>query len=105
LSDFAGRSLRSQLYIIKEDEKVSIAVGCSSGSGTRETHGFYGHLFAETQKKIKPIKTFVTTVDSECNFEVKTKTKNLILLRHDLTGNYKIEREESEKILEGIEMY
>ena len=105
LSDFAGRSLRSQLYIIKEDEKVSIAVGCSSGSGTRETHGFYGHLFAEIQTKVKPIKTFVTAVDSKCNFEIKKESENLILLRHDLTGNYKIDREESEKILDGIDMY
>jgi hypothetical protein len=105
LCDYAGRSIQSQLYIIKEDEKVSVAVGCSSGSGTRETHGFYGHLFAEIQKKIKPIKTFVTAVDNKCNFEVKTKSKNLILLRHDLTGNYKIDREESEKILKGIEMF
>jgi hypothetical protein len=44
-------------------------------------------------------------VDNKCNFKVKTKSKNLILLRHDLTGNYKIDREESEKILAGIEMY
>jgi len=47
----------------------------------------------------------VTTVDSNYNFKIKTKSNNLILLRHDLTGNYKIDREESEKILEGIEMY
>jgi hypothetical protein len=105
LCDFAGRSLRSQLYIIKEDEKVSIAVGCSSGSGTRETHGFYGHLFAEIQTKVKPIRTFVAAVDSRCNFEIKKKSENLILLRHDLTGNYKIDCEESEKILDGIDMY
>jgi hypothetical protein len=105
LCDFAGRSIQSQLYITKEDEKVSVAVGCSSGSGTRETHGFYGHLFAEIQKNIKPVETFITMVDSKCNFEIKTKSKNLILLRHDLTGNYKINRVESEKILEGIELY
>jgi len=105
LCEFAGRSLRYQLYIIKADENLSVAVGCSSGSGTRETHGFYGHLFAEIQKKIKPVKTFVATVDGKCNFEIKTKSNNLILFRHNLTGNYKIDREESEKILEGIEMY
>ena len=80
-------------------------MGCSSGSGTRETHGFYGHLFAEIQAKVKPIKTFVTAVDSKCKFEIKKKSENLILLRQDLTGNYKIDREESEKILECIDMY
>jgi len=102
---FLGRSLRSQFYIIREDNsKLSIAMGSSIGSGTRETHGFYGHLFAEIQKKIKPIKTFVAIVDNKCNFKIKKKSENLILLRHDLTGNYKINHDISKQILDGISM-
>lgn len=91
-------------YVFLKDGKITMATGSSAGSGTRETHGFYGHLFAEVQKKIKPVKSFVLRVDKFCNLKLERSSDNLILYQHDLRGNYQICRAHSEKIVSGIEM-
>ena len=55
-------------------------------------HGNYDWINKEIEKHYTKIK-------------IKINIRSLILLRHDLTGNYKIDQEESEIILKGIEMY
>lgn len=84
----------------KKDGEIQYVCTSSAGSGTRENKGFYSHLFALLSKK-NNIPTFVIKVESDFSFYVY-KSETLVVDDRDLTGNFNIQREQSNKILEGI---
>jgi hypothetical protein len=110
LSNEIGSALVSQYYFMQDldidKNRIYYAIGNYLGSAIRETHGFYGHLFAEIQNKIKSIPTFIAQADGQNKFKVLRKSDNLILSNvGDLTGNYNINRKLSKNILKNIEIY
>lgn len=77
------------------------AQGGSGNSDHRYNHGFYGHLFALLNNE-KPVPTYFFTYDSRNRFIFNREEKSLCLNFFDLVGNFKIDREESARILEGV---
>ena len=77
------------------------AQGGSGSSGQRYNHGFYGHLFALLNSE-SPVPTYFFTYDSRNRFVFNRKEKSLWLNFFDLVGNFKIDRKESERILENV---
>ncbi len=75
--------------------------GGTGSSGQRYNHGFYGHLFALLNNE-DPILTYFFTYDSRNQFICNRKEESLWLNSFDLTGNFKIDWKESERILKGV---
>jgi len=105
-----GVALESQYYFMQDNDidknRIYYAIGNYTGSSTREDHGFYGHLFAEIQNRIKPVTAFIVQAEGQDIFKVIRKSDNLILSDvMDLTGNYSINYKLSKKILKNIEIY
>ena len=100
------RDYLSQYYMIKNNDtgQIFYTRGSGAGSGTREAHGYYGHLFAEWEKAGRKITSFIISIDEKCQVTTK-EVDHLVLMNMDLTGNYQINREESKAILEGIELF
>jgi hypothetical protein len=104
IGDIACRNMWSQFYFIKnKDGCLTYAAGSSSGSGTREIHGFCGHAFAEMSNKGHQITTYIISLDKKLEASC-AKFDTLKLYEHDLTGNYQIDRGVSQKILQPIEL-
>lgn len=96
------RNLWQQYYFAKNKDSIFYyAQGGSGGSGQRYNHGFYGHLFAKLNSE-KPVPTYFFTYDSHNNFVYIREETSLWLNFFDLIGNFKIDREESQRILEGV---
>jgi len=100
------RDYLSQYYMIKNNDtgQVYLTRGSSAGSGTRETHGYYGHLFAEWEKAGRKITSFIISIDEKCQVTTK-EVDHLVLMNMDLTGNYQIDRNESKTVLDGIDLF
>lgn len=105
LGDINHSCPTKQFYFIHENGTLHVAIGCSCGSGTRHTHGLYGHFFTLLQNQNIPITSFITEIDSNCQFKVIKQVDHLILYRHDLIGNYRLDGERVESIFKGIELY
>jgi hypothetical protein len=75
--------------------------GGSGSSGQRYNHGFYGHLFALLNSEAL-VPTYFFTYDSHNHFVFNRKEDNLWLNFFDLVGNFRIEREGSERILKDV---
>lgn len=88
----------TQFYIMRVGNIVHVASGSSSGSGTRESHGFLAHHFALAQKKGKNISTYIVDFDSRFKRTI-LKSNELVIHGHDLTGNFNISSELSKAIL------
>lgn len=92
-----------QYYFSKDKDNVFYYTkGGSGSSGQRYNHGFYGHLFALLNNE-KNVPTYFFTYDSRNNFVFVREETSLWLNFFDLVGNFKIEREESKRILEGVD--
>jgi hypothetical protein len=102
LADHMSSHVWSQLFLKKTTSgTLEVASGSSVGSGTRENHGFFGHLFATVQNSGKNVPTFVISFNN-C-FKMKLYYSPILLLHgHDLTGNYRISDEKSSAILKNI---
>lgn len=94
----------AQFYFIKKGEQLSWIKGSHAGSYTRLAHGFYGHLFAQIQKRVKPVETCIISVNSRCEPELEEMSRDLMLMHGSLTGNYEINFKKSKKMLTGIKM-
>lgn len=95
--------LWQQIYVYKKGSTLKLARGSTVSSGSRENHGYFGHLFAEAQNKGKDISTFLVNFNS--NLSMKTQEiPELALFGHDLTGNYRIDLQLSKKILAKIKL-
>ena len=70
-----------------------------------EQSRLYGHFFTLLQNRNIPIETFITKIDESCQFKVLKKVEHLILLRHDLLGNYKGEGKLENEIFKDVEFY
>lgn len=105
LGELTHQCFTKQFYFMKDDKKLYVAVGCSCGSGTRYTHGLYGHFFTLLQKEGKPITSFVTKINKKCQFKVIKQAPHLILYKHDLIGNYSVGDKRKEEIFKGIDLY
>ena len=91
-----------QVYVYKKGNDLKIGVGSSRGSGTRDSHGYFGHLFAEAQNRGKSVSTFLIHFNSRLDMTIKLKPELVLSAPHDLTSNYYINRALSEKILKNI---
>jgi hypothetical protein len=97
-----NRNLWQQYYFAKNKEGIFYySRGGSGSSDQRYNHGFYGHLFALLNAK-KSVSTYFFTYNSHNRFIFSREEKRLWLHYFDLIGNFKIDRKESEKILEGV---
>jgi hypothetical protein len=97
-----NRNPWQQYYFTKDKENVFYYTkGGSGSSGQRYNHGFYGHLFALLNNE-KNVPTYFFTYDSRNNFVFVREETSLWLNFFDLVGNFKIDREESKRILEGV---
>ncbi len=92
-----------QQYYFAKDKEGSFyyAQGGSASGGQRYDHGFYGHLFALLNTE-SPAPTYFFTYDSLNRFIFDREEKNLRLNFFDLVGNFKINREESHRILKDV---
>lgn len=96
------RNRWQQYYFAKSPNNIfRYAQGGSGGSEQRYRHGFYGHLFALLNAH-NPIPTYFYEYDANNNFKFKRKEGSLWLNHFDLTGNFKINTEESRKILGSV---
>ena len=92
-----------QYYCAKNSDDIFFyAQGGSGGSSQRYNHGFYGHLFALLNRQ-KPVSTYVFSYDSKNRFIFHREEKSLRLNFSNLIGNFKIDREESKSILDGVD--
>lgn len=97
-----NRNIWQQYYFAKNKDNIFYyAQGGSGGSGQRYNHGFYGHLFAHLNSE-SPVPTYFFTYDSRNNFVFVREETSLWLNFFDLVGNFKIDRQESQRILEGV---
>lgn len=96
------RNLWQQYYVAKNrDGAFYYAQGGSGSSGQRYNHGFYGHLFALLNNE-NPVPTYFFTYDSRNNFVFIREERSLWLNFFDLVGNFKIDRGDSERILDNV---
>ena len=94
-----GRNAWQQYYFGRDSRgRFLYAQGGSGGSGQRYNHGFYGHLFALLNSE-NPVPTYFFTYDSQNRFIFDRAEKSLWLNFFDLVGNFRIDHEESRKIL------
>ena len=97
-----SRNLWQQYYFAKNKDSIFYyAQGGSGGSGQRYNHGFYGHLFALLNSE-RSVPTFFFSYDSGNNFVFIREETSLWLNFFDLIGNFKMDRQESQRILEGV---
>ncbi len=92
-----------QQYYFFKDKNGSFfyTQGGSGSSGEHHNHGFYGHLFALLNNE-SPVPTYFFTYDRDNNFVFVQEETSLWLNFFDLIGNFKIDRGESKRILEGV---
>ncbi|MGD9137954.1 MAG: hypothetical protein PVH42_14395 [Desulfobacterales bacterium] len=96
------RNLWQQYYFAKNrDGFFYYEQGGFGSSGQRYNHGFYGHLFALLNNET-PIPTYFFTYDGRNRFVFEREEKGLHLHFFDLVGNFKINREESRRVLENV---
>jgi hypothetical protein len=100
----SDRSYITQFFMIDLGDKIKYGTGRGSGSGTRFNHGIFGHLFAQLTKEGKSCRTIICELDSNMELKVLRDADKFLLHGHHLTGNYPIDRDESEEILKGIEL-
>lgn len=97
-----SRNPWQQYYFAKDQDGIfCYAQGGSGSSGQRYNHGFYGHLFALLNGE-HPVPTLFLTYNSRNQFLFEREEKTLWLNFFDLVGNFKIDWNESRKILEGV---
>lgn len=97
-----SRNIWQQYYFSKnKDNSFYYAQGGSGSSGQRYDHGFYGHLFALLNSE-HPVPTCFFTYDKHNRFVFNREETRLWLNFFDLIGNFKMDREESKQILEGV---
>ena len=97
-----SRNPWQQYYFAKNKDSVFYyAQGGSGSSGQRYNHGFYGHLFALLNSE-HPVPIYFFSYNSRNQFILQREEKSLWLNFFDMTGNFKIDRGESERILEGV---
>ena len=90
-----------QLYFKRNNKDLQYGCGSTLGSGTREAHGAFGHLFANIQNGGKSIPTFIIYFDSRCKMTL-FYNPGLVLYPHDLTGNYRMSHKDSDEMLSNI---
>ncbi|MDO9527714.1 MAG: hypothetical protein Q7J27_00980 [Syntrophales bacterium] len=91
-----------QYYFAKDkDDIFYYTQGGVGGSYQRYNHGFYGHLFALLNRE-NPVSTYFFIYDSQNNFIFQRKEESLWLNFMDLTGNFKIDLDESREILKDV---
>ena len=96
------RNLWQQYYFAKNQKGIFFyGQGGSGSSGQRYNHGFYGHLFALLNNE-KPVPTYFFTYNHRNQFNFNREEISLWLRFFDLVGNFKIDWEESERILENV---
>jgi len=101
-SHWDSRNAWQQYYFGKDQAGVFYyAQGGSGSSGQRYNHGFYGHLFALLNSEA-PIPTYFFIYDSHNSFVFDRKEDSLWLNFFDLVGNFRIGREDSERILKDV---
>lgn len=97
-----NRNLWQQYYFAKNKEGIFYySQGGSAGSSQRYNHGFYGHLFALINAEIH-VPTYFFTYDASNSFTFNREENSLWLNYFDLIGNFRIEREESKRIIEKV---
>ena len=96
------RNLWQQYYFAKNQEGIFFyEQGGSGSSGQRYNHGFYGHLFALLNNE-KLVPTYFFTYNHRNKFVFNREEISLWLRFFDLVGNFKIDWEESQRILENV---
>jgi len=91
-----------QYYFARDKDNIFYcAQGGSGSSGQRYNHGFYGHLSALLNRG-KPVSTYFFTYDSRNNFIFQRNEESLWFNFMELTGNFKIDLDESERILKEV---
>ncbi len=101
-NNWSTRNLWQQYYFAKNKDNIFYySQGGSGSSRERYNHGFYGHLFALLNSE-SPMPTYFFTYDSRNNFVFVREETSLWLNFFDLVGNFKIDRQESQRILEGV---
>jgi hypothetical protein len=92
-----------QIYVYKKGKEIKVGVGSAAGSGTRESHGYFGHLFAQAQNQGKSIESFLVSFDQNLKPKIASAS-GLVLFGLELTGNYRIDKRTSDLIMKDIEM-
>lgn len=70
LGDMNHSCPTKQFYFIHKNDRLHVAIGCACGSGTRYTHGLYGHFFTLLQNQTIPVTSFITKIDKSCQFNL-----------------------------------
>jgi hypothetical protein len=96
------RNLWQQYYFAKNRDGIFFyEQGGSGSSGQRYNHGFYGHLFARLNNE-QPVPTYFFTYNHRNHFIFNREEVSLWLRFFDLVGNFKIDWEESRRVLENV---
>lgn len=97
----------NQWYVAVTPEKTLVAMGSYKGSGTRETHGYYGHAFALLALEGKVIPTFYIGLDQNGVPILHKKVDGFKVVGQDLDGNYRdgLKHEEQKKFFKDMLVY
>lgn len=95
-----GFNIWTQVYLmINHDSKtINYSIGKSRGSSCRQDHGYYAHTFAQMKEDGFKIVSHVLFFNYEGK-KYEYSEPNLLVVNKDLSGNYAISHEESDKIL------
>ncbi len=100
---FGHNNYLAQYFFIEKEAEIEWTYGASSGSMTRYTQGLMGHLFATLTKKYrKSIPTYFFKNTKNNDFQYVQSWKKLKVDRHELTGNYPADWEQSESLFKGL---
>ena len=102
LSEYINYYSWEQFYCLESESEIFLASGNYRGSGTRQNHGFWGHLFSELSKKIK-VESSLIYFNKECKLLV-ADLPEFTLFNSNLRTNYKIDEKLSSKSLKNIKL-
>ena len=94
------RNRLQQWYFVEDAAGVTHQQGGSASSGQRETHGRWAHTFA-TLERDHDVRapTAIVRYDARNVLRPVRSSQSLLVDRTDITGNYGVDRAESEKLL------
>lgn len=93
-----------QLYFFRDKSgRLFFAKGSSSGSWTRESHGYFGHLFCELKSQGIPVSTFIARFNKNGRMTLEGSSQ-LFLHQNELTGNFRINSEISKRTLKHAQL-
>jgi hypothetical protein len=102
-SPFGHSTSLGQYFFIESEDKIEWVFGAWIGSSTRYAHGLMGHVFATLTKKYKKtIPTYYFKITNRNEFRYIKQWESFKVERHELTGNYPADWEESEPLFKGM---